>query len=39
MSIGLKRGTVALEPHNAEWELAANNLIKKIATQVTIFFC
>ena len=30
MSIGLKRGTVSLETHNAEWELSANNLIKKI---------
>lgn len=30
MSIGLVRGTVALEPHNIEWEISANNLIDKL---------
>ena len=30
MSIGLKRGTVKLEPHNIEWEKSANNLIEKL---------
>lgn len=30
MSIGLARGPVALEPHNVNWELSANNLIVKI---------
>ena len=30
MSIGLARGTVALELHNVHWELSANNLVEKI---------
>ena len=30
MSIGLKRGTVALEPHNIEWEISANKIIDKL---------
>jgi len=30
MSIGLARGAVALEPHNVQWELSANMLMKKI---------
>ncbi len=33
MSLGLKRGTVVLEPHNVEWEISAQktiNTLKKI---------
>ena len=30
MSIGLKRGTVAVEPHRAEWETAARNMIDQL---------
>lgn len=30
MSIGLKRGTVALEEHSAEWEASARELIRKL---------
>lgn len=30
MSIGLKRGTVALEEHKIEWEISAQNMIKII---------
>ena len=30
MSLGLKRGTVKLEPHNAEWETCAQNMIAKL---------
>lgn len=30
MSIGLKRGTVALEEHKIEWEISAQNMIKTI---------
>lgn len=28
--IGLKRGTVAVEPHKIEWEIAAQNIINKL---------
>ncbi len=30
MSIGLKRGTVAVEPHRIEWEIAAGEIINKL---------
>ena len=30
MSIGLKRGTVLLEPHNTEWKISAQNMIAKL---------
>lgn len=30
MSIGLKRGTVAVEPHSMEWDLAAQEMIYKL---------
>ena len=30
MSLGLIRGTVILQPYNANWELEANNLIEKL---------
>lgn len=30
MSIGLKRGTVAVEPHNEEWCFAAQEMINKL---------
>lgn len=30
MSIGLLRGTVAIEPHCKEWELSANKLIEEL---------
>jgi len=30
MSIGLQRGTVAVEPHRMEWEIAAQEMIEKI---------
>lgn len=28
MSIGLKRGTVAVEPHSVEWEISAQKKIE-----------
>ncbi len=30
MSIGLKRGTVAVEPHRIEWDIAAQEIINKL---------
>lgn len=33
MSVGLKRGTVAIEPHNVEWEISAQktiNILKEV---------
>lgn len=30
MSIGLKRGTVTLQPHKAEWDIAAQEIINKL---------
>lgn len=30
MSIGLKRGTVAVEPHRIEWDIAAQEVINKL---------
>lgn len=30
MSIGLKRGTVAVEPHRREWDVAAEEIIEKL---------
>ena len=30
MQIGLKRGTVAVEPHRIEWETAAQEIINKL---------
>ena len=30
MSIGLARGTVALEPHSIEWEMSASEIIDKL---------
>ena len=30
MSIGMKRGTVYLEPHQTEWERAAEQTIRKL---------
>ena len=30
MSIGLKRGTVAVLPHKTEWDIAAQEIINKL---------
>ena len=30
MSIGLKRGTVAVEPHRIEWDMAAQEVMNKL---------
>ena len=30
MSLGLRRGTVVVEPHNAEWEVIAADTISKL---------
>ena len=30
MKLGLRRGTVSVEPHNREWEINANNIIAKL---------
>lgn len=30
MKLGLRRGTVAVEPHNSEWEVAAQQTISKL---------
>ncbi|MBP5580855.1 MAG: GrpB family protein, partial [Ruminococcus sp.] len=30
MKLGLRRGTVAVEPHNSEWEAAAQQTIAKL---------
>lgn len=30
MSIGLRIGTVAVEPHRIEWEIAAQDIIDKL---------
>ena len=30
MSIGLMRGTVAVEPHKIEWEIAAREMIERL---------
>lgn len=34
MSIGFKRGTVAVEPHRIEWNIAAQDVINKLKDDV-----